>query len=52
MDPTQMFDGPIAGPDPADDEDLTQPFDDDENELSAQGPGEGDARVMAWARAM
>ena len=51
MDPTQ-FDGPFAGPDPAADEDLMQPVEDQEDAFSAEGPGEGDARVMAWARAM
>jgi hypothetical protein len=52
MDPTQTIDGPFAGPDPADEEDLMQAFDDDDDDRFTQGPGEGDARVMAWARAM
>jgi hypothetical protein len=52
MDPTQTIDGPFAGPDPADDEDLMQSPDAQDDERSAEGPGEGDARVMAWARAM
>jgi hypothetical protein len=52
MDPTQSIDGPSAGPDPAEDEDLMQPFDEEDDGRPAQGPGEGDATVMSWARAM
>lgn len=53
MDPTLSIDGPYAGPEPAEDEDLMALPDDEENGAEpARGPGEGDARVMAWARAM
>jgi hypothetical protein len=52
MDPTQSIDGPIIGSEPAEDEDLMAPASDDDAAQQARGPGEGDARVMAWARAM
>jgi hypothetical protein len=52
MDPIHSIDAPSAGADSTEDEDLMRPFDQDDERRSPQGPGEGDAQVMAWARAM
>ena len=55
MDPTLSIDGPMIGPEPAEDETLLASTPDElpEEDLTrAPGPGDGDARVMAWARAM
>ena len=50
MDPTLPDERPLSGPDCAND--VGANFDDGCCEEQARGPGEGDARVMAWARAM
>ena len=53
MDPTQSIDGTFAGPEPLEDDLMAAPSPDDASEPdSARGPGDGDAQVMAWARAM
>ena len=52
MDPTLSIDGPTTGPEPADDDALMASAPDDSEQDQSRGPGDGDARVMAWARAM
>ena len=52
MEPTLSIDGPITGPEPSDDDLFASSADDAADQSEARGPGDGDARVMAWARAM
>jgi hypothetical protein len=53
MDPTQSNDGPYFGPDTPDDDTLIPSYEaDDADDFAVGGPGEGDATIMAWARAM
>ncbi len=53
MDPTLSIDGPTIGHQPADDDALAASAPDEPSDQDqTRGPGDGDARVMAWARAM
>ena len=53
MDPTQSIDGPFIGPELMEDDLMAVPAQDESSDGDqARGPGDGDAQVMAWARAM
>ena len=52
MDPMLSIDGPLTGSEPDEDALAVSAPDDGEDEDLSRGPGEGDARIMAWARAM
>ena len=53
MDPTQSIDGPFGGFEPDEEDMMAAPSPEDPSEPDqTRGPGDGDAQVMAWARAM